>query len=282
MAKSWIGYALYALALTAALLYVRFPADDVERYLTHQFARRFPGAELIVGEVRPALPPGLILEPVGVTRNETPVLRLDRVRLTPALFSLAGDRPETDVDVRAFGGRLEGTVTLARSDGGSRPDALEVRIADIDLAGVGAIQNLSPHAVTGRLDGEADYDAGDGTATLRITDGAVVFAEPVFNLDRLGFSAIEARLGLAGDRTLRVEECTLAGNQVGGMLAGTIEVQTPLSNSVLDLRGELRPHPALIASLGEGAALLLRQQRNRKAIAFTVRGPVSSPRFSLN
>jgi type II secretion system protein N len=281
MAKSLIGYTLYAILLAGVLLYYRFPAEAVERYLAGEFARAVPGAELIVGETRPALPPGLILEPAGVARAGTILLRLDRVRLRPALFSLLGDRPETDVEIRAFGGRLDGSVTLSRSPGRGTPETASVRIADIDLSGIEAFRDLSPHAVTGRLDGEIDYDGGDGAAILTVTDGGLEFAAPLFNLDRLSFARIEARLRLDGNRTLRLEECALTGNQVGGNLSGTLTLATPAEDSLLDLRGEIRPHPALFAALDEGAAMLFRRNRGGQPIPFSIRGSLASPRFSL-
>jgi type II secretion system protein N len=282
MIKSGAAYTLYALLLTGLFLYFLFPADAVERFLVNRFKRNVPGAELIIGEVRPALPPGLVMTPVGVVRADAPLVRLDRLRVTPALLSLIGDRPTADVSVRAFGGRLDGTVSLVRTNGGARAQAAEAAFDGLDLSEVDALELLSPHPVTGRLSGEARYDGGDGSALLTVTDGGVTFQEPLFNVDSLHFARIEARLRIAGGRTLTLEECTLTGNQVGGALSGTLTLDRPLESSVLNLEGELRPHPALIASLGEGAAMLLRQNRGQNAIPFSIRGPIGSPRFSLN
>ncbi len=280
MRKSWAFYALYALALTGALLYVRFPADAVEQFLADRVARAAPGAELVVGELRPALPPGLVMEPVGLVRADGPLVRLDRLRLTPSLLSLLGDRPRTDVDARGLGGRVAGELTLVRTENGTVPEAAEAELANLDLSGLPFLQQISPHVVTGLLDGKLTYEAGDGEATLTVRDGGVAFAEPMFNIPELSFTRIDARLSLTGDRTLTLTECTLSGNQVGGSLSGTLTLSRPLESSSLDLTGELRPHPALLASLGDGAAMLLRQRRG--PIPFAIRGPLASPRFSLN
>lgn len=280
MRKSWAFYALYALALTGVLLYARFPADAVERFLVDRVARAAPGTELIIGELRPALPPGLVMEPVGLARAERPLLRLDRLQLTPALLSLLGDRPRTGVDALGLDGRVEGELTLARTGDQAVPEAAEAELENLDLAGLPFLQELSPHGVAGRLDGSLTYAAGEGEATLTIRDGAVVFAEPLFNIPELSFARIDARLALAEGRTLSLTECTLSGNQVGGSLSGTLTLARPLESSSLNLTGELRPHPALLASLGDGAAMLLRQTRG--PIPFAIRGPLASPRFSLN
>jgi type II secretion system protein N len=280
MRKSWAFYALYALLLTGVLLYARFPADAVERFLVDRVARAAPGTELIIGELRPALPPGLVMEPVGLTRADTPLLRLDRLRLTPSLLSLLGDRPRTGVDARGLGGRVEGELTLARTGERAVPEAGRAELKSLDLSGLPFLQSLSPHTVTGLLDGTLTYAAGDGEAMVTIRDGGVTFAEPLFNIPELSFARIEARLALAEGRTLSLTECTLSGNQVGGNLSGTLTLSRPLESSRLELTGELRPHPALLAGLGDGAAMLLRQTRG--PIPFAIRGPLASPRFSLN
>jgi type II secretion system protein N len=280
MSKSWVAYTLYALVLTGALLYARFPADAVERYLVDRVARAAPGTELVIGEIRPALPPGLVMEPVGLTRADAPLVRLDRLQLTPALLSLLGDRPRTDVDARGLGGQVEGELILARTGDGAVPEAAEAEWTNLNLSGLPFLQQLSPHAVTGLLDGNLTYEAGEGEATLTVRDGGVVFTEPLFNIPGVSFTRIDARLSLTGGRTLTLTECTLAGNQVGGSLSGTLTLSRPLESSSLNLTGELRPHPTLLAGLGDGAAMLLRQRRG--PIPFAIRGPLASPRFSLN
>ena len=57
--RNLLGYILYALILTMALLYFRFPSDAVEDYFRAQGNRANPRLDLSVDRIGPLIPYGL-------------------------------------------------------------------------------------------------------------------------------------------------------------------------------------------------------------------------------
>lgn len=285
----WIFYPLYALIALGAFLYLLFPSEEIKKYLVFQVGAARPGYALTIDQVHPAFPPGLRLQSADLLEGEDRILSIDELRISPKLLSLLGSEPTFQFKGRVYDGVVQGMGSLLKGNPeGETPDRirLDADLAGIHLEEIEAVQNLSIHAVSGNLDGKVRYLGNKASsaaeADVNISDCGIDFGTPLFNLTQVSFADISAKLHLQDMRELEIRECIAKGSQVGGEIAGAVTLRDPPENSVLNLSGTVKPHPSLIAKLGEGVvSLLFRKNRGETAFPFRITGTPARPQFAL-
>ena len=289
MPKKGIFYTLYTIIALAVFLYLLFPSEEIKKYLAFQVSNAGPGYALTIDRVRPAFPPGLLLESADLMEGENPLLSIDEMRISPRLLSLLGSEPTFHFIGRLYSGTIQGEGSLIKGNPEvERLDRIRVDadLTQIHLEEIDRLQNLSTHSVSGNMAAKIRYigDPVSSTAEADVTcsECTVDFGTPLFNLAQISFSSIEAKLDLQDMRQLGVKECIAKGNQLGGDVSGDVTLTDPPENSTLNLSGTLKPHASLIAKLGEGVvSLLFRKNRGETAFPFRITGTLAQPQFAL-
>ncbi len=289
MPKKGIFYTFYTMIALAVFLYLLFPSEEIKKYLAFQVSNAGPGYALAIDRVRPAFPPGLLLESADLSEGENPLLSIDEMRISPRLLSLLGSEPTFHFTGRLYSGTVQGEGSLVKTNPeGERLERIRVDadLTEIHLEEIDPLQDLSPHSVSGIMAGKIRYfgnpASGTAEADLTLSGCTVDFETPLFNLARISFTTIEAKLDLQDMRRLAVKECIARGNQLGGDISGAVTLTDPPENSTLDLSGTLKPHASLIAKLGEGVvSLLFRKSRGETAFPFRITGTLAQPQFAL-
>ena len=284
--RKWLGYVLYAVIITALLLYLRFPSEVIKDYLETRNDRSNSPFALSVGQVSLSLPFGLKLQETQVSNranHNKVIFRADRLSIRPIIGTLLGGKLKLCFEGIAYDGILKGCAKFDEKRlqaPFSATIALKgIRMGKYDLRG------LMGRHMEGRLDGNVAYDAksnllieGSGEADLRLSDGRLQLLQPILSLDSIDFKQVSIKMALQG-RKISLRQVALEGPQLRGTLSGIISLQKEIGKSRLDLRGTLEPFADFFKSLpGTRNMVKLFQRRlKRGTLSFIIRGTLTEP-----
>ncbi len=284
MKKKHLFYILYSLAALSFFLYYLFPSEKIGKYISYKVRTLRPGWSVQIGNIRPAFPPGLLLHSTDVLRGETLLLESRRLKIRPELLSLfrSGKRIYFQADM--YAGEVKGESILQGNPG--KDLQVQARFEGIRLTDIAALQQMSEYQISGILSGTLAFSregtAAKGNCRMKIKDLNVELGPGLFSLAKLTFSDTDAKLNLQNSQNLIIEECVAKGKQMGLNLRGSITLKQVPEKSLLNLSGTIKPHPELIAQLGEGiAAMMFQGGAGKSEFPFHIRGSIEKPVFSM-
>ncbi len=268
-----IGYGLFALIVLAAVLYLRIPANFLERLIVSRITEGRSDLAVDLTEARLRFPPGLRLDHLAIRfldRGSASV-EFERISASAAVSQLLLGRLVFSVEARAYGGDIRGNVAFVHRFSVSGPVRADLTFSDVNLGGCSYAEALSGRRIEGLLSGTLLYDGrvedavnGRGRLDVSLRDGSIRLLNPVFGLERLDFSRADGQAALE-NRTLSIRSLQLAGKGLRGTLSGQVFLENDVLQSRLDLKGTLTltggntdPQPiALTGPLGDPAVQFL-------------------------
>jgi type II secretion system protein N len=284
--QKWFGYVLYALIITAGLLYLRFPSELIKDYLEKRGERSNSPFSVSIGQVSPSLPFGLKLQKARLAQRADPnkiIFRADRVSVKPTIGTLFVGNLNLCFEAFAYDGVLEGCANFIEKRLQS-PFSTSIVLKDIQV-GKYDLRSLIGRHVEGRLDGSVTYNGkndllieGSGEANLRLSDGRLELLQPILSLDSIDFKQVLIKMALR-NRKINLTQVALEGPSMRGTLSGIISLQKDLGESRLDLRGTIEPFSDFFKSLpGTRDMVKLFQRRlKRGTLTFIIRGTLTEP-----
>jgi len=285
----WLGYAFYAIALTAGLLYYRFPSNALKRYLVSEAAAARPPMALSLKGLHPQWPPGIHLDGVELSLRESlqqNLLQAETISIVPALWTLASRAPRYHVHAHAYEGDIMGHVRLQEKAAGA-PFSTTLDFRDLHIGLHSYIRSLLGRPVEGKLNGRIRYAGprdrlmdGEGEGTLVVSNGKVTLPQPILGLTAIEFDRLSATISLK-DRKVVLTRVQLDGKALKGELSGTITLNLNPWRSTLDLKGTVEPLGGLVEHLKGDAATLgfLRQGLKKLGRSFVIQGVMEKPTF---
>lgn len=275
--RFWIG--AYLLGVLLVSLAVGFPSEALRAHIAHRLSAGLPGVTVSIEGIRPALPPGAELQGVSVSRAGAPLLRLDRLRVTPELLSLVREATHYRIQGAAAGGEINGSAQV-EAQKEQRGVRMQLQWAGVLLQNLPALQGIHGSRVSGRMEGNLTLnDQGSLTGKLRVVDSRVELDRPLFDQKSFGFRTFDADLSLQ-NRTLVLRNGRLRGNEMDAELSGTVLLDPSSGAGALNLSGRITPHHAFMARV-EGS-LPAGLMRRRTAISLKISGTMDSPAVSFN
>ncbi|GEM_PF-5273637 len=277
------GYILYGLLAAVFFAYYLFPQQTVLKMASRAVTRMDPQLHLRAGRVKPKLPPGLTFSQVELDWNGLPVVKADKVKITPALTSMFTRHKEIGFTASIGEGMVNGRLDLDDKIK-DRPAKLVATASGIPLETIALLKQWPQLKVRGQADARLDYDGRkgiNGTANIEVTASNVTVGLqlPLLALEKLTFGRIDARLVLNG-RRLAVRHCKIDGEQVSGKISGFITLLKPRQRSRLNLTCVLKPEaglpPAASMSLG-----LLTGKRTAGPVTIRINGTFERPRYTI-
>jgi type II secretion system protein N len=289
--RKWFGYALFSVALLAVLLYYRFPSDAFTAYLLSKAEKADIPYLLSLEEARPSLPPGVKFTQIGVSRKASPgstLFKAESLLVRPEIWSLLRWKLKIRFDGLIYGGKANGYVRLEENSKKS-PFTAFVDVKRIRFENHASLAEVIGRNVKGTLGGTVTYKGqlesllkGTGETNLRVTDGQVELAEPLLTFDSIEFKELLIKLDLK-DQEINLTQVEMKGREVQGKLSGSIRLKAKLSESNLNLKGEIEPLAGFLKGSKEAAQTmqLLRRRLKRGKLIFTVRGTLGNPKVAL-
>ncbi|MGB5991827.1 MAG: type II secretion system protein GspN, partial [Desulfobacterales bacterium] len=158
----------------------------------------------------------------------------------------------------------------------------------INIKEISAVKQFIGRNLTGILEGNFTYRNGGklgGTheARFNISDGEIELLIPVFKLENIHFSKIEAEMTMENQR-LKVKRCIIKASPLDGNVSGLINLREPLGQSYLRLLGVIKPNQEFLAELGKDLPtnLLPEEIFSKKVVRIRIYGTLDEPRFFLD
>lgn len=280
-------YSIFILGVALFFIYYLFPSDTIKNVITSNFNATHPGANITIHHVDLLFPPGLELYDVNIDYMDDVLFKAEFIKIIPNFFSLFRSKIGFFFKGSVFKGILKGRGEFERR----RPRQeffVKGDLSDIQIKAIPAVKIFFTRKLKGLLSGKFTYrndkDAGRRLeTTLVVSDGEVELLTPIFKMDHIQFSSIEADLAMK-NTSLRVKQCNLKGEQMDGSISGAVILKMPPRQSYLKLSGMIKPNPLFLESLGKDLPknLLPKEIVNKKIIRIRIYGTVENPRFSLN
>ena len=268
-------------------LWYLFPSDTLKNYLAYRLSQGNPDLTVTIDRISPVLPPGLKLHEVDISHQDKASIAIENLKIMPGLGSLFSDTVTVDFKGRVYEGSLSGRAEISDNPKGSGIK-IDGNIAGVQVQQISALQQLSDHEISGRLDGKFVYAAENQnrklSGTLTMTNCRLELATAVFNQKLFEFKKIDADLTLQ-DKNLVINGISANGNQLDLKIAGRINLTTsdPAKNA-LNLTGTVTPQHVFLAKIEKDLPVdfLRNKKAGRMAISFKVDGTLDEPDFSLN
>jgi type II secretion system protein N len=245
--KRTIGYGLFALIMLAAVVYIRLPANFLERYVVSKITENQPDLLVTLADAKPQFPPGVRLDQLVIRFLDkgSATIEFERISAAAALARLFLGRLAFSVDARAYGGEIRGDVAFTDRFSSSGPIRADMKFEEVNLGNCSYAKALSGRQIEGRASGTLLYSGriqdsvnGSGRLEIMLRDGSIHLLSPVFGLDRLDFSRAEGEAVLE-NRTLKIRNFQFAGRDFQGTFSGQILLDNDFQKSRLDMSGTL-------------------------------------------
>jgi type II secretion system protein N len=289
--KKWPGYLLFALILTAALLYFRFPSDALRDYLEATAGRANPRLVLSVDRVEPRFPIGLKFVKTEVALKDMPdrvILKADSLLLKRELWSLLQGESKYCFHCLAYKGNVSGSVHFNKDRTRGFID-MEIELSNIRIGDYAYLSYLIGRHVEGTLGGTVSYGGpynllmdGSGEANLTLSHGRVELLQPFLTFESIDFSEMEIEMVLKKQK-INLTSLELKSQQLHGTLSGTITLKKEFAKSRLDLKGTIEPFAALFTGTAgiPDTVKFFKQRLEGGTISFVILGTLGEPRIEF-
>ena len=280
----WLSLLLYGLVLTCVLLYVRFPADKVERYLTEKISALNSGAVVEFGKCGYSFPLRLSCDRffVGLRDTKEEIVAIQNMTVSPVAsgfgfkYALAGD---------IAGGTYSAVAEISPLSKSVKLGNLE--LTNIDLSRLGLIQSTLQREVKGILDfrgsmvvslAGAGLVAQEGKLTVR--EGHFVLRQQILLADRLQMRPLEVQVAYKKG-VLQLRNGVVRGNQLDVGFAGEVKANGAMADWETALKGEITPAKEYVAANPQVQRVVKRLQRQftGNSLPYIVSGSLGVPRF---
>jgi type II secretion system protein N len=288
--KKWLGYIVYVVLVTVALLYYLFPTRAVEEIVDNSVRRINPALGFKAARIGPWLPAGLRIDAGQIYLNGSsapPVFKADTLYIKAQLLKLLRGDYSLDLSAAAYRGDIKGSFQSMADDG--RGFAGELDFSDMDLADYGFLADRFQHKITGRISGDieysndsADWAAATGKAHLRLNNGQLQFKAPIFGFSAIDMQNADMELDMR-NRKLTVIRGEMSGAEVKAVINGYIQLQPDTKQSQVNMTGTLEPTAEFYKNYPEIRELLksMKKRVKRGQYFFVIRGTLDAPEFTL-
>jgi len=287
----WIGYLLYCVLLTVALLYYRFPSESIAAYLESVVAKANPRILLSLESLRPGFPLSVDLIDARISLKKAPrktLLSVKNVSLRPEAWAFLHGTHVYHFDAHAYHGNIKGDVRFETREL-MTAFTTTMKLKDLHIGRHPYLSPLIGRDLSGVLGGDIVYTGqyanlieGVGEAILNISEGRVQLLQPILGLQSLQFDRLSMKITLK-NKKVALSDVGLEGRAVKGQLSGTIILNNDIPASRLDLRGTIEPLGGLLGDLkGDSNPLkFLRKSLKSLKRSFVIRGTFRDPEFKF-
>lgn len=280
-------YALYIVFVTAFFIYWLFPDRAVRSYLNFRLNAARPDFTLTATRAKPTLPPGLKLEKMIISYNNLPIIELAEFTLGTALTSLFSPGNTLLFQGDLYGGTVTGRFDRF-ADEGNPAVKMNSTLSGIQIGSSAVLERLVKRKISGFLEGTVQFEsskskAGVTTSGIILSDCKIEMLASLFGIEYLSFKTISADIAVVG-KLIRIRTGAILGDQMDGKFDGTIEIKAPVSKSILNLSGSIRPHHKFLMDMRKKIPVNVWAKKRTDTGEFPIQlaGTLDSPVFSLN
>jgi type II secretion system protein N len=283
--KTVFAYILYALQAAALIMVLLFPGQAVTAYMNRRLAAIDPLLSMEAASVRLTLPPGIKMTGVDFHHDTLHLAHCKNTRMSAALGSLLKDEKRIRFRASLADGEISGIAALT-AKGPAELIRAEADLDRIRLEGLDALKAIDRFGLSGTIQGHLTHDGGGTPATatngkLTVAGLRIALKNPLYGISELVVDQADTELSITRSR-LHVKTLTFGGSMVEGKINGSIQLRTPFGKSSLNLSGNAKPQPELLARLQKilPQGLVNPRTLGTRGLSFRLRGSVDDPKVS--
>ena len=281
-------YVLYAVLLTAVLLYVRFPAEKFKQYCIAKIESLVPESVCTIDNIGYRFPLSAVFHSLTLSRDingqETAIVA-EQLVVSPELPQLWRSLAITGT---MYSGRFAAAINFDRR-------AHSFQLANIEGQGlqIGALaesMGITDRKMSGIVGFSGDYQApneapGDGTGKgrIEIVNGSFSLLQPILNFSALTFDKISMRV-IRENGPAQLLDGELVGSEIVADFSGELQVATPFLTSNIEIIGHLEPDAGYLQAHPQEQQVVQRllQRYKMTVLPFKVGGTVQRPLFRFS
>lgn len=279
-----IVYLFYALLVFVGYLYLTFPYDALRQYLVERLARE--GLQVAMSRLEPAFPLGLRARNVRLhseQNKEQDLVQLSTLAAYPDWGPLVTGVAQVRLHAELYRGQVDGYVRPVVGNGGNTWE-VQATFANLDLAQYPLAQRDGQAFVQGRSRGDVRLALAPGgnirSGELRLQVQSLTLLPQVLQLPiqrDIVCQTVQGSLSLSPQQASNLSlSCT--GDDLAISTEGTVQWQTPVTDSQLNLAWKIRSETAYKQELDLLGALVRQRNRRGGELNFKMQGPVQRPR----
>jgi type II secretion system protein N len=259
-----------------------FPYDMLQQRLMEWASQ--DGTRLVLTRLRPIFPPGLRAEGIRLQVDQLSpsdaTLDIETLRVYPEWLALLSRKLQVRFDGRLYSGHLEGEARYIKAEGGPVWD-IKTRFTDLDMAQYALLRKDGQAFIRGRLGGDTattlmrDGQMQEGSFNLRMQAAALV-GVPGWQLQlphEIACDTVQGELKTLAKQASMVA-LTCQGKDLFIEARGSVAWKTPLADSQLNLRWQVRSDEAYKQELDLLANIVRKRPDRRGEISFRLQGPL--------
>lgn len=281
-------YVMYAVLLTAVLLYVRFPAEKFKQYWVQRIENLSPDHTCTIGRIGYRFPLSVVFETITLARvvdeQETGIV-VDQLVFSPELLHFWR--------TFAITGKIYSGLFAGKLDLDSRAHSFQVTNIHAEGLQADALARslgISERKISGVVDFSGDYkgpdsDPGDGTGKglVQIVSGSFSLLQPILNLSSLAFDKLTMQV-MHEHGVVQLNEGEFVGQEILADFTGDLQLASPFLSSNISLSGHMKPDEGFLQSNPQEQQVVqtLLQRYKMTVLPFKVGGTVQSPLFRFS
>lgn len=280
---------IYAILLSAILLYFRFPAKKFKTFCQTRMELLIPDTRCSISQIHYKIPFRVEFEDITWHSNEgntQNLLHIDRLLVQPRLTAPGS---HFAINIKAYDGNHSCTLLLKTKT--KKIIFEDIQLKHLHLAKIPLLHQTLQRNITGVFSGTGSYRttwnesllSGTGQGNIQITDGSFELLFPILSLKKIDVKTFDADIILQG-KSMHLNKGSFQGKELKGEFSGTLDVEQPIAHTELSFAGTLEPLPPLIRKSNYAKAMIrqLKKQHKRPTLPFLLQGSVQRPKFKFD
>jgi type II secretion system protein N len=275
-----ICFVLFGIFLFLLFLYLTFPFETLKQRIIWELEAKTP-FQYEIEDLHPHLLSGLAFKNVvisaAVDSKKLRVLTIERCRITLLPIPLVWGK----VSLSLWGKVLDGTLEGDFFKKGGRGE-LTLSGRDVNLQRVHVLREITDVEVGGMLQGRAKVAMKKGNIPEQsgsaefVIDEAVLRKLPLPGIAPLRAGRIQGSVDLKLGRIV-IKRLTFSGGDLNGQVVGNILLNSPVSESRINLRITIKPSSEFDSKYRLFLSLLGQEEKTMGLYTFSLRGTVRRP-----
>ncbi|MFC1890351.1 type II secretion system protein GspN, partial [Thermodesulfobacteriota bacterium] len=285
----WVLFlVLMGFVLLPVFLYLTFPYDQLNEFITKQTEPYLPGFDLSIGRIRPYRLTGFEIKNILIQKSEgekgasAPILNLQKLRFRCEILPLVARTIRIPLSSRLYKGTLDGRVARKSED-----YTISAEMKEVDLAAYLPLKEIFGISIGGIVSGKTSLKLPDsnpaklnGTIDLSVKD--ITVGESTvhgFTLPAIQADQLNGRILLANGKGT-FKDCVLTSSDLEGELTGNIFLSNRIERSTLKLNLKFKLSGDLQKNFGSLLAAI-RKPDSSGYYNLSIIGTLSNPRMNL-
>jgi type II secretion system protein N len=286
MMLKFFGYFIFIAICVIFSLVTRFPSETASKYIEQKISQTNSPVKVEINRVDPLFPPGIKADAVLVSYGGTPMVKIDNFKSLLDLSTLLSKKLAGSFKARVFDGIMSGIVRVSKQ----KPREIDVETAfeNLNIKNFQMDKNLPDYQFSGILNGKITTGIKQGHilknyGEVNLTDVSLQFPKSLFALETYSFSTGKIKFAMPKPNIVKIEECSMRGQQIDMQASGEIQVATNVQKSNLNIKARVILYPMFFMNVGNSMLIDVdKGDSDNVIINLRITGTIQNPKITAD